>query len=310
MRGTSLIAAVVAIGIIGTMSMGLPVLVSENQALRTGQLQNTQAYYSSRAGLEFAKRQLFLDAVLSTIPARQFVGTSWTFTRTAGTVRAAGTYGNSTDTFSYSGDVIFLVASATSTSTGTTSLVVNVPTGTQNGDTMLAAVTARTNAVTFTTPAGWTLVLTQTQTSANTGVIRIYRKTASGSEPASYTFTLNSNQDVVAGILTFRNANATNPIDASASAATASATAQAAPTVTTTVTDTMIVTFHGINRGTTFTAPTGMTEIFDIRSDATTNGITLLASMVPKPTTGASGTKTATAAAAQRGQTVTVALEQ
>jgi len=109
-----------------------------------------------------------------------------TGTRTATSTCSAGTVGVA-HTLALRGasttcPAIQYRASATNSATATTSLVVNVPAGVQDGDVMLAAISA--GAGTIVKPAAWSNALVGT----NQG---LYYRIAS-SEPASYTWTIAS----------------------------------------------------------------------------------------------------------------------
>lgn len=100
MRGFSLLGAVIAIGIAGALSLAVPVLVAANTSMRTTQIQSSQAYYSARAALEFARRQILVDGNPVTLPARNFKGSAWSLTRSAGTVQISATSGGASNIYS------------------------------------------------------------------------------------------------------------------------------------------------------------------------------------------------------------------
>lgn len=114
------------------------------------------------------------------------------------------------------GPVQFVAASTQdNTAAAVATITVNKPTGTQDGDVMIAFLTRADGTGTWTGPAGWTEV-------ADSSGVSIYHKTAS-SEGASYIFTPSQNRRVTGAILTFRaaayakviaisTADTTNPI--------------------------------------------------------------------------------------------------
>ena len=112
-----------------------------------------------------------------------------------------------------SGTIAFRSA-ATASSTATTSLTVNKPSGTTADDVLVAAIASRT-APTITAPVGWSLV--RSDVSGTSLTQAIFVRTAGGSEPASYTFTFSSAVvSVVGGITAYSGLDPLSPIDVSA----------------------------------------------------------------------------------------------
>lgn len=98
------------------------------------------------------------------------------------------------------------VAQATAAANSTT-VSPAVPTGTTNGDLILAFV-AVSNTDTVSAPAGWTPVAQHT--GANLRAY-LWRRVAS-SEPASYTFTANTSGNLRATLVTYRGQHVTTPV--------------------------------------------------------------------------------------------------
>lgn len=193
------------------------------------------------------------------------------------------------------------------------SLTVNVPTGTVADDVMIASITVRpcsnTNGgactVTLTPPAGWTQIRLTDQTGGGgTGGfgnrLVVYQRVATGSEPASYTWSFGGtplHAGAVGAISSYSGVDTTSPIVAENGQATASAFTHATPDINTgTVTNTMLVTSHSANSGATWTPPGGMTEAADGSSLTPTNdlGISLEVNYELRAAAGATGTRTAT----------------
>lgn len=87
-----------------------------------------------------------------------------------------------------------------SSNTGTTTVVINKPSGTQESNFLLAVMTTENNGTTWTGDTGWTEIL-------DNGSTRIAYKVATSSEPSTYTFTSSSSGTVTRGcILCYRNA--------------------------------------------------------------------------------------------------------
>ncbi|HZR02677.1 MAG TPA: LamG domain-containing protein [Burkholderiales bacterium] len=173
------------------------------------------------------------------------------------------------------------------------SVTINVPAGTKAGDLLLAAVAAR-NAATVTAPAGWTAVAALNTTSGTTLRQVVYYRVATGTEPASYTFTLSSSVRTAGLIVAYRGVDTANPIDVSAGQANASASTITAPSITPSVTGTMLVGLFSAATGTTISSAAGMAYRADVLSGGGT-GIAIGVFDQQQATASATGTRTATA---------------
>ena len=181
--------------------------------------------------------------------------------------------------------------------TGVNSLTINKPTGTVNGDVMIAAIGIRPNTASITAPSGWTLIKRTDQSGGTASSQALYWKAAGSSEPSNYTWTFSSSTGSAGGIATFYNVNTANPVNVSGGQATGSALAHSTPSVTTTATNTMVIAVQSFASCATWTPPAGMTEIVDVSSDAVPNavGISLNMSWVRQAAIGATNAKSATA---------------
>lgn len=192
------------------------------------------------------------------------------------------------------------------------SLTISKPTGTSQGDVMLASIAVRNSAATIAAPAGWTLIRQTAQGSGDSLRLATYYRLVGASEGANYTWSFSggSISGAVGGITTYSGVNTTTPIDAEAGGATASSTSHIAPTVTTTLADGMLVTTHAFASSATWTPPTGMTEAVDIASAAaSTAGVAMEINWQERPASGATGARTAIASGnADAGATQSVAL--
>lgn len=148
-----------------------------------------------------------------------------------------------------------------------TSVTVNVPTGTTNGDVLVATLFCW---VTPNTPSGLTLVHARDWTPPDgyTRHMRIYLRVANN-EPTSYTFTTSEPEELLGSISVWRGVNNTTPIDVDVVSAHSSSkvTEIVAPSFTT-VTDgceiLMIATVMDDSAGgVPITPPSGYTERLD-----------------------------------------------
>ena len=201
-------------------------------------------------------------------------------------------------------------------------LRVAVPAGTLANDVMIASIGARPCSgvsggactTTITPPAGWTPVNSFDQTTgAGTGgfgnVLYIYRRVASGAEPADYTWRFGGtpvNNGAVGGITSFSGVDTANPIVADAGQLTPSATSHAAPGVDTGAeTSTMLVATHAANSSTTWSSVEGMSEAVDAASLAVPDGLGIAMAVYhqAQAAAGPTGTRTAQYSSGAAGDT-------
>ena len=149
---------------------------------------------------------------------------------------------------------------ASATPTSGTTVVVNKPSGTADGDVLIAMVSVRGSSLpgSLTAPGGWTGLTQYASGFARHGV---FYKVAGASEGASYTFTVDTTiVDAVGAILRYAPSAPTTPpgvVDATGYATPA--TPGVAPSVTATGDqDTLIALFTTAN--TVGATPTGMTQ--------------------------------------------------
>jgi hypothetical protein len=180
---------------------------------------------------------------------------------------------------------------------GTLILAISKPVGTVEGDVMIASIAVRPDTATITAPAGWTLVRRIDNANANANSLAVYYRVAVASEPANYSWTFSTSTGSAGGIQTFPGVDTTNPIDVENGQSTPSSLSHATPSVTTTVANAMVVTSHAFSSSVTWTPPAGMTEAFEMASEAVPNaaGISIEGNHAIQTAAGATGTKTATA---------------
>jgi hypothetical protein len=187
---------------------------------------------------------------------------------------------------------------ASTNATNTTSLSINVPAGTAANDVMIASIGLRPATASISTPSGWTLVR---RVDNSGGVsLAVFHRVAGSGEPASHTWTLGGQTYAAGGIKSFSGVDTASPIDVENGQATPVSLSHATPSVTTTVANAMVVTAHTFATSTTWTAPAGMTEGFDVEFQPVpvNQGVSTEANYVAQAAAGATGTKTATAAGA------------
>ena len=167
------------------------------------------------------------------------------------------------------------------------------------------------SATTITSPSGWTLI--RRPDNSTTTSLATYYRVATGSEASSYAWTVGASARAVGVISRYTGAITSNLFDPAASSGsigtgnTGSSTSPSATGVTTTTAyDTEVAFFATIGMGltveeattpaTTFTAPSGLTERFDV-AQFTTAGPTIETSDAQVATASATGNETATTGA-------------
>jgi hypothetical protein len=200
-------------------------------------------------------------------------------------------------------------SSVTYASDSTTALRLSVPAGAQPGDVLVASLgfakSAATVQPTLTAPPGWTLARRTNQ--GATSALAVFTHVLAAGET---TFTWNTNVTVggASFLAAFSGVDPTTPVDASAgSSITTASSTYAAPSVTTTGVNDMLVAsyfaWRNGGKGTTWTAPPGMTEIGDATTTTSRSGSL---DNALQSAAGASGTKTATASVPQTNAVTTL----
>jgi hypothetical protein len=167
-------------------------------------------------------------------------------------------------------------------------------------DDMLVMQFALNPGGTATTPSGWTKLFGPTNTSGGGNPCYLFYKIAGGSEPSTVTVTVSATQ--AAGIMAaYTGVDGTTPIDVSATAtlSTSGGTTATTPSVTTTVANDMLLRIYWGWGGTSVTPPGSDTERYDSRFVG--QDIPMECATSTQVATGASGTTTATFAAAYFG---------
>jgi hypothetical protein len=200
---------------------------------------------------------------------------------------------------------ISLRSSSSAANPTATTLQIPAPSGVLSGDVMLAEVAVR-GTPTILAPSGWTLVRSDAGQAFQTQ--SVYYRTATSSEPASYTWSFSSAKAAAGGILAYVGANGSDPIDADGGQANAKSTSLTAPSITTSVGGDALVAFFGVTRNNTVEPPPSMNERFDLASNAVKPFLTAEGSDQIQSTAGPTGSRVATAslAGASIGQLIAI----
>lgn len=175
--------------------------------------------------------------------------------------------------------------------TASTSAVLNMPTGVASGDLLLACIGGG-QSQTFTPPAGWTLIQTNSQDRA---VGAVYQRTAGASEPSTYTWTFGTSHPWTGVIIRCDGSAGTPAIDASGTNGNpGNTTSFVAPSVTTTLTNDTLFTFVvGGFEDSFFWPPSGVIKLGEINNTSGTltgSGVGVGVEVVAA--SGATGTRT------------------
>lgn len=169
-----------------------------------------------------------------------------------------------------------------------TSVVVNLPVGTIDGNLLLACVVGKRGAPVV--ESGWTLIRRIVSGGTNNDINAIVKYKIASSEPASYSFDLSEANRINVGIACIETVDSSSPIHVNSG----DTGDLAAPSITTTVPNTLLV-YCGGSVGnadsSNWTPPTGMTEALEI---VQLNAGLEMAYQVHS-SVGATGTRTATA---------------
>ncbi len=185
-------------------------------------------------------------------------------------------------------------ALASAATNGATSLAIMRPTGTVQGDVLLAEIQVR-GAPTLTAPSGWAFV--RSDTSGTTLRQAIYVHVAQASEPATYTWSFSASLAAGGVVSAYAGINATAPVDSTSGRVNASSTSIATNALSTTAADAAIVGFFGTATNASITPPTGMTEEGEVANSGKQKAALESADLL-QPLIGSTGVRTATASAA------------
>lgn len=198
-------------------------------------------------------------------------GTTYHFVVTA--VNSFGESGNSAQVSAAPSAVppagiTFRASASASNGGGATTITVSKPSGTANGDLLLASIYVRGagSTASVTSPSGWTLIRRDDDSAGVTGGVGslvTYYRLAGNAEPASYTWSFDSTRRAMAGIVGYSGVASIAPTDAS-SGQTGFGTSVTAPSLNTSVNGAMLVGLFALfEGGQSFTPPLGMTERID-----------------------------------------------
>lgn len=192
------------------------------------------------------------------------------------------------------------------------------PAGTVANDQLIAAIafTPDTAVIAPSVPGDWTLIqrMDNVAGAGTNNSLAVYRRLATGAEPAAHEWTFGAAPTAVAGgIQAFLGVDAATPVVIANGQSTPSALTHPTPSVNTTpVPNTMLVTAHAYASSRTWTPPTGMAESYDRSSLTAPNagGVSIEGSRVNQAAAGLTGAKTATPQAGNndKGNTHIVAL--
>jgi len=174
---------------------------------------------------------------------------------------------------------------------GDTTLTLNKPSGTAQGDILIASVSddAGSNTTITSVPSGWSLVGTR-QTSGTVLGQAVYRYIVPSGAPANWTWTLSGNIKSAGVIDAY---SSVLDVQVFGQQVNAASTSVVAPTITTTSPNTMLVFVGSTAANTSFTPPSGMIE--DPNTDQGTAGVSTEIAHKTPTAQGATGTRTATA---------------
>ena len=184
----------------------------------------------------------------------------------------------------------FINSSTSFSGPSVTSRSPSVPSGTADGDLMLAVVMVELADATITAPGGWTLLF-KTALSTRTHTQAVYYRTAS-SEPASYTWSWSSAECGVA-ILTYRNAAVPTNYNSQVNN-TSTANCQS-PSLTVSAIGSLALWIGSSMYGTTWSPPANYTERLDQRTSTASTNMSMSVAERLFTATGTTGTATGTA---------------
>ncbi len=196
-------------------------------------------------------------------------------------------------------------SSASGTVNGATSLTINKPAGTLQGEMMIAVLNATQTAFndppTVTAPSGWTLIQDTSSGTENMALVSFYKLvTAGDAATTNYQFTVSSSSRIAGGIMTYQNVDATVPVNVFGEG---NASTNNAPSVTTTVANTVLLACFGEQGPNDLPTPAGMTQRFEGNTSSTPNSSAACFDQA-QVAVGASGTRTSSSGSDEHTQMI------
>lgn len=195
-------------------------------------------------------------------------------------------------------------SSANSGSSAVTSLQVPKPAGVVSGDVLFAVVSSSSASSIPFIASGWTPVVNDASAGYGMGV---FRKLATGSEPANYTFTAGAAGELVVAIAAYSGV-ASQIFEASASSVTASSTQQPSPSATSISPGASALRVWTVKAQASYTMPTGVNERADDQTSGT-SAVSVAIGDTALPEPGPTGIATATVTTAGAGEHLTLILK-
>jgi len=200
---------------------------------------------------------------------------------------------------SASASAISFRGSSSAANTTATSVGGNLPSATQPGDLVVAAVSTR-GAPTITAPSGWTLV--RQDANGSTSRTAVYVRRAASGDPASVSWGLSSSQAAVVSFSSYSGVSSSTPVEASSGTVrTTSSRSVTAPSVTTGGAGRVVVGIFSVATAATFTPPAVTTERTDVATTSTTYKVSQELVDWSTPPAGATGDLTATSSTSSSG---------
>lgn len=192
------------------------------------------------------------------------------------------------------------------TSTGTGGRTVTKPTGTVEGDLLVAHFVSGDSSGNITAPAGWTLVGSEDREATTRPQSAVYYKIAGSSEGADYTFTPSGSENTTCSITRITGHHLTSPINASNGQVNdAASTTCTSPGVTPAANCLLLfygATGIGDSSASAYAIATSnptWTERVDIEAGDAANGVGGFLATATRPETTATGNATATVTSAR-----------
>ena len=195
-------------------------------------------------------------------------------------------------------------ASATTSTSGATSLALGAPAGVAAGQIEIATLSLASND-TITPPSGWNQIISN---SVGTSLEQASFWHVAGSTEGTTTWSFSATSKAAGGIASYSGVDTTSIVDVTASSTGTSGTTATAPSVTTTYAGDLVQGAGSFNNSGTLTAASGTTSRFSAKVSAT-GGPDMLQEDVTQAAAGATSAQAitdATSATAWIGQTLTL----
>ncbi len=167
---------------------------------------------------------------------------------------------------------IHLISGYSGTNTGGNTIVFGPPSGYSADDVMIAQITTQGTPGITPPDSSWNGIK-RTNTASNSLVQELYYHVVKASEPSTYTFTFTSPEQASGGVADYSGVNTSNPVDQVNQGSALNSSNISAASINVNATGERLMFFGGSLSNTSFTLPTGMSQVWQKENTAISSNL-------------------------------------